>query len=85
MIILQRRDVPTSDFPDMTLAQLESEWRQAKECFDRGLVQKTDTDRIYVAAATKLNTLDRLLKKIERRDAVATREAAKTLALFRPA
>jgi hypothetical protein len=77
MIVLPRRDVPTRDFPDMTPDELESEWRKAKECFDQALVQKIETDRIYLAAATRLNTLDRVVKKVEQRAIFAEREAAK--------
>ncbi len=79
MIALTKREVPTGDFHDMTRDELESEWRKAQECFDQVLVQKTETDRIYVAAATRLNTLDRLVKKVEQRAVVAKREAAKSL------
>ena len=77
--MLPRKDVPTRDFPDMMPDELESEWRKAKECFDQALVQKIETDRIYLAAATRLNTLDRVVKRVEQRAIFARREAAKDL------
>jgi hypothetical protein len=61
----------------MNRDELETEQCEARECFDRALVQKIETDRIYVSAATKLNTLDRLVKKIEQRAAVDRRAAVK--------
>jgi hypothetical protein len=79
MITLPKREVPTEDVPDMTRDELESEWRKAKECFDQALVQKTEADRAYVAAANTLNALDRLVKKVEQRAVVAKRAAAKSL------
>ena len=79
MIILPKSEGPTGDLPDMTNDELKSEWYKAKGSFDQALVQKTETDRIYVAAATRLNTLDRLVKKVEQRAAIARRAAAKFL------
>jgi hypothetical protein len=79
MMTLQKREAPTGDIPDMTHDELDSEWRKAKACFDQALIQKTEADRSYVAAAIRLNTLDRLVKKVEQRAAVARREAAKSL------
>lgn len=79
MITLLKKEVPTRDIPDMTREELDSEWREAKACFDQALAEKTETDRIYVAAATRLNTLDRLVKKVEQRAAVEKRAAAKFL------
>ncbi len=79
MITLLKREVPAVDFPDMTRDELAIEWRKAKGCFDQALAQKTETDRVYVAAATRLNTLDRLVKKVEQREAVDRRAAAKSL------
>ena len=81
MHTMPRREIAAGDFPEMTRDELASEWRNAKECFDQALVQKTETDRIYVAAATRLNTLDRLVKQVEQRAAVAKRAAAKALFL----
>jgi hypothetical protein len=78
MIVLTKKgEVPIRDFPNMTRNELESESRDAKECFDQALVQKIETDRIYVAAATRLNTVDRLMKKVEQRVALAKRTAAR--------
>jgi hypothetical protein len=79
MKILLKREVPTRDFPDMTRDELESEWDKTKECFDQALVQKIETDRIYVAAANKLNILERLVKKVDQRAALERRAAAKSL------
>ncbi len=78
MIVLTKKsEVPTRDFPAMTRNELETESRDAKECFDQALIQKTETDRIYVAAAIRLNTVVRLVKKVEQRVALARRAAAK--------
>lgn len=79
MIMIPKRDVSTEDLSHMTRDELESERRKAKECFDLALVQKTGTDRIYVDAATWLNTLDRLVKKVEQRAALAKRAADRSL------
>jgi hypothetical protein len=79
MITLPKREASSGDLPEMTRAELDSEWRKAKACFDQALAQKTETDRQYVAAATKLNTLDRMVKKVEQRAAVDRRAAAKFL------
>lgn len=74
-----KSQVPTRDFPEMTRDELNRKRREAKDCFDQALVEKTETDRIYVAAATRLNTLDRLMKKVAQREAVDSRAAAKFL------
>ena len=79
MITMTKREIPTRDFPDMTTDELESEWLVAKGCFDRARAQKIETDRLYLAAATRLNTLDRLVKKAEQRAALDRRAAAKSL------
>ena len=63
----------------MTSDELSREWHEAKDSFDRALAQKIETDRIYVAAATRLNTLDRQVKKVEQRSAVERRAAGKFL------
>lgn len=80
MIAMQRREAVTVEIPDMSAEQIEREWHQAKESFDQALLQKTECDRIYAAAAVRLNTIDRLMKKVEQRAALARREAAKALA-----
>ncbi len=41
--------------------------------------QKSETDRIYVAAANRLNNIERLVQKVEQREANARRAAAKAL------
>ena len=79
MITLPRRKATTEAPPDMTHDELQIEWRKAKVCFDQALIEKTECDRIYVAAATWLNTLERLVKKVEQRSAVDKREAARSL------
>ena len=79
MIVFAKRDAPTGDFPTMSRDEVEIEWRKAKECFDQVLVQKTKTDLVYVAAATQLNTIERLMKKMAQRKAIAEREAARSL------
>ncbi len=79
MRTMQKREVSNVDLPDMTLAELENEWLDAKECFEQALARKTETDRVYAAAAGRLNALERLVKKVEYRAVVARREAAKLL------
>jgi hypothetical protein len=75
----RRSETPSRDVPDMTNAELNRERSEAVECFDQALAQKAETDRIYVAAATRLNTLDRMVKKVEQRAAVNRRAAARLL------
>ena len=77
MITLAKREIPTRGSLDMTGDELEGEWRRARACFDQALVEKTVIDRAYVVAATRLNTLDRLVKQVEQRAAAARRAAAK--------
>ena len=72
-----RSEAPGGDFPDMTGAELDRKYRDAKECFDQALAEKNRADRIYVAAATRLNTLDRMVKKVEQRAAANRRAAAR--------
>jgi hypothetical protein len=79
MIFLPRREVTIGDFPDMNRDELDIEWRKAKVSFDQALAQKTETDSIYIAAANRLNTFDRVVKKVEQRAAANRREAAKSL------
>jgi hypothetical protein len=76
--MLNRQD-PSEDFLDMTLNELLAEWTNAKRGFDQALIQKTETDRIFVAAANKLNALERVVKKVQRRAIVARRSEAKSL------
>jgi len=79
MLTFPKIEQAAQDFPVMTRDELETEQCEAREYFDRALIQKIETDRIYVAAATKLNTLDRLVRKVEQRAAVDRRAAAKAL------
>jgi hypothetical protein len=79
MINLTRKAVATEDIPDLTRNELESEWSKAKELFDEALAQKTEADRIYIAAANRLNLVERMVKKVEQRAVVAKRAAAKAL------
>lgn len=79
MIALAKKDIPTRDVPIQSRDELESEWHQARERFDQALVQKTETDRIYMAAANRLNSLERLIQKLERREATAKRDANRLL------
>jgi hypothetical protein len=65
----------------MTVAELASELRDGKACFDQALIEKTKTDRAYVAAASRLNILDRQVKQVDHRALVAKRAAAKALFL----
>lgn len=79
MVTMLNRQDPSNDSPDITYDELMVEWSSAKRGFDHALIQKTETDRIFVAAANKLNTLERVVKKVERRAVVARRSAAKSL------
>jgi hypothetical protein len=79
MVTMISRQAPTQDFLDITYDELLVEWNTAKKSFDQVLIQKTETDRIFVAAANKLNTLERVIKKVERRAVVARRSEAKSL------
>ena len=81
MITQRRKDFSTGDLPEMTRDELEREWHKARESYDEALVQKTAMDQIYLAAANKLNKLDRLIQKVERNAADAKRAAARTLLL----
>ena len=71
--------VATRDLPDMHPDELKREWRKAKECFDQARTLKQETDRNFVAAANRLNMLDRLAKKAEQRAAIESRAAARSL------
>lgn len=79
MVTMLNRQDPSEDFLDMTLNELLAEWTNAKRGFDQALIQKTETDRIFVAAANKLNALERVVKKVQRRAIVARRSEAKSL------
>jgi hypothetical protein len=79
MVTVLNRQDPSEDFLDMTLDELLAEWTNAKKRFDQALIQKTETDRIFVAAANKLNALERVVKKVQRRAVVAQRSAAKSI------
>jgi len=78
MLTMQTKsEAPGRDFPDMSSAELDRRYREAKESFDEALAQKTKADRIYVAAAIRLNALDRMVKKVEQRAAANRRAAAR--------
>jgi hypothetical protein len=79
MVTMLNRQDPSEDFLDMTLNELLAEWTNAKRGFDQALIQKTETDRIFVASANKLNALERVVKKVQRRAVVARRSEAKSL------
>jgi hypothetical protein len=73
MIVLTKNNIATRDAPTMSRDELEVEWRKANEYFFEVRAQKVETDRLYVAAANQLNTLERQLKKIERQAAFSKR------------
>ena len=77
-MILAKKDVSAMEAPNMSRDELESEWRKAKECFDKALAQKAEVDKLYVAAATQLNMLERLVKRVEKQDRFSRRVAART-------
>ena len=76
---MTRREIAVRDLPAMTSVEREREWSKAKVCFDQALAQKKETDRIYVAAANRLNSIDRVVKKELQRAAVTSRAAARSL------
>ena len=73
MLVLAKKVIPATDVPTMTRDELEGEWRKANEYFYEMRAQKVETDRLYVAAANQLNTLERLMKKVERQEAFSKR------------
>ncbi len=79
MMTIPRSEIATRDLPDLPQAEMESEWFEAKECFEQARARKQEADREYVAAANRLNMLDRLVKKAEQRAAVTTRAEARSL------
>lgn len=80
MITLTRNESPLqTDFSSMSRAEFDARWREVKSAFDQALTIKIETDRLYQAKANELNTLERLLKKMEKRAASTQREAARML------
>lgn len=79
MLTLARTEVAQGISPNMTCAELDSELCEAKRCFEQALAQKNEIDRIYLAAANKLNMLERVKKKVEQRAAADKRAADKFL------
>jgi hypothetical protein len=78
MIVLQKnekKELGPREFPTMTREELEHAWRQASEYFQQARTQKMAVDRVYQAAAIELNAIERLIQKMEQRDAVARRTA----------
>jgi hypothetical protein len=73
MIVLAKNDIPTEGVPTVSRDELASEWRKAKEYFYEARAKKIETDHLYVAAANRLNTLERLVKKAERQAAFSKR------------
>lgn len=79
LTISRTSDALGGEIPDMTGGELDRKYREAKEFFEQALAQKKEVDRIYVAAATRLNTVERMVKKVEQRAAANRRAAAKIL------
>ena len=73
MIVLTKNNIATREVPTLSRDELEVEWRKANEYFFEVRAQKVETDRLYVAAANQLNTLERQLKKMERQAAFGKR------------
>ena len=73
MLVLSKNRVPITDVPAKTRDELESEWLKAQENFNEVRAQKIEIDRLYVAAANHLNTVERLMKKVERQKAFSKR------------
>ena len=74
-----RREIATRDLPDMPPLERDREWSKAKVCFDQALAQKQETDRIYKAAANRLNQIERVVKKELQLSASISRAAARSL------
>ncbi len=79
MITMRKSEIQSTITPNITREEMENEYRKAKEVFEQALIQKSETDRIYVAAANRLNNIERLVQKVEQREANARRAAAKAL------
>jgi hypothetical protein len=75
MIVLQKSE--TTQFIGQ---DLEEEWRKALERYDRARARKNEVDLIYVEAATELNAIERLVKKMEKRQELARREQERAFA-----
>jgi hypothetical protein len=67
MIVLTNNDIVKREFPSVSRDELEDQWREAKAIYERAQAQKTEIDRIYLAAANELNRLERLMNKAKRR------------------
>lgn len=79
MIMLSTNESVLKDFPTMTRAELDQHWLEAKERFDQALAVKLEADRDYQAAANELNALERLVKKMDKRNMLAQREAIRLM------
>ncbi|MEA2576077.1 MAG: hypothetical protein QOH93_3375 [Chloroflexia bacterium] len=79
MIVLNKSEVTVRDFPTTSRRELEGEWLEAKDDFNQALANKTAMDSIYVVAATRLNALERIVKRVAQQKAAAIRKAAQSL------
>jgi hypothetical protein len=79
MITMRKGEIAATNTPHLTREEMENEYQRARESFEQALIQKTETDSIYVAAANRLNNIERLVHKVEQREAHARRAAAKSL------
>jgi hypothetical protein len=77
VIVLQSNEAVNREFPTMTRDELESAWRKAIEYFEQARAQKNEVDRVYIAAANELNAIERMVRKLDQRAAVARHHAEK--------
>lgn len=67
MIVLTNKDIVKREFPTISRNELEDQWREAKAIYEQVQAQKTEIDRIHLAAANEFNRLERLMTKANRR------------------
>lgn len=72
-IVLSDKDMLKREFPSMSRDELDVQWREALDAYEQARAQKTEIDRVYMAAANELNRLERLMNKMKRRDMLGQR------------
>ena len=73
MIVLTSKDIAKREFPSISRDELEKQLREAMATYNHVQAQKTEIDRVFMAAALELNRLERLMNKAKRRDMLASR------------
>ena len=79
MITIPKSKFDTRDLLDVSPAELQREHLQVQERFVQARLRKQEADRDHIIAAHELNMLDRLMKKVEQREAFDRRAAARSL------